>query len=154
MPSSICKQSGHNKLSCPSNNLKTQKNTPVYLGQPNDDNDWLNYLGSCRIFAGIKYVEYDPEYEDELLDEPYWIMEDQDIIKNKLTEELNKVGVKCENIIIHNDTEDGLMHCKCECLYNKPYIVYESEFFLDGLSEFPPENRGPLEFYFEKRINT
>ncbi len=129
----------------------------TYLGKPFSEQEWLKYLGICRIFAGLKYNEYDPETEgsDEYGYDDYWTMEDQESIKNKLIAELAAVGVKCQEInIVHQDYFTGLMHCECVCLYNKPYIVYESEFFLKGLSEFPTDNRAPLEFYFEKRIDT
>ncbi len=90
---------------------------------------------------------YDPT------DYSFWDMQDDEDTKRDIINALKLVGVRCESVNIASfDIYDGTKICDCVCYYNKPYQVYNSEFFLNGLSGFPFSNC-PLEFYFSKRID-
>lgn len=134
---------------------KTDVNDPFpYLGVPTSEEQWLKYVGACIIFAGKEKVkEY---YEDgtETICKEVWIMETEEETKERLRNGLLSVGVKCEEITI-KWTSECTRCCECICLYNKPYQVYNSEFFIKGLSEFEDNEHGyrcPLEFHFSKNI--
>jgi len=124
--------------------------TSQFLGIPKDENEWLLYETTVTIFAGTNKLN-DEDYWDEIEYSTYWEMEAIDITKNKLIKGLEKVGVRCESfIVINENTRDGTRLCKCICSYNKPYEVYHSEFFLEGIG-FDDEST-TLEFCFEKRL--
>ncbi len=147
-----------------------------YLGVPKDNNDWLKYQGRCNIFTGIKKIIDDiddaqmkspyrmEENEDTFIDEtesdteidysnlPWEMQEDEDTKRDIITA-LEKEGVRCESVEIERrDIYTGIKYCVCVCYYNKPYAIYHSEFFLEGLSGFEGMPNSPLEFYFEKLI--
>jgi hypothetical protein len=115
-----------------------------FIGIPINENEWLKYEGHCIIFAGkIKCNKKNK-----------WIMESDDITKNKLILGLLNVGIKCNDVEIEwSDKVDGTKKCKCICYYNKPYEIYNSEFFIDGITQSSYCPSCPLEFYFEKRID-
>ncbi len=141
-----------------------------YLGFPKDENDWIKYEGNCQIFSGIKRTclfggKYDEENDDQYVNEydidedsdchswGDYIFEEEEITKNKLIEGLKTVGIKCDSVeIVNEDFIQGYRQCKCVCYYNKPYIQYISELFIENLSTFNPKYNSPLEFYFTKKL--
>ncbi len=132
----------------------TKKNVPVfepeYLGIPKDENEWLKYQGCCTIFTGINLNE---PYTNDPTDYQFWDMQLDEYTKQDLIAALELKGVKCESVnIVSTDIYDGTKRCECVCYYNKPYQVYNSEFFLDNLSGFSFSS-GSLEFYFSKRLD-
>jgi len=145
------------------NNVINNISEKNYLGVPKDLNDWIKYEGKCIIFAAkarwsdmngeIPIDQYDQYDEDD--ETTLWIMEDEEITKTKLIEGLSSVGVKCESVTIEREDihNNGVRFVSCICYYNKPYEVYNSEFFIEGLSQFPPSRNCPLEFYFKSRID-
>lgn len=118
-----------------------------YLGIPKNENEWLKYKGHCTIFCGEK-IDKDnlyPEYGDK------WILEPENITTEKLIKGLKSVGVKVHDIIFTKEfLNDGLRICECVCHYNKSYEVYNSEFFIEGLSS--SEYNTSLEFYFSELL--
>jgi hypothetical protein len=135
----------------------------TFLGVPKDENDWLKYEGHCKIFCGETHIvedDEDNEYDDNGDDNEQlynWILESTDITKNKIIAGLQTVGVRCENIqFTKEDSFYGTRMCTCICYYNKPYEIYNSDFFIEGLTEFSFMRSHPgrlLEFWFKKRIN-
>ncbi len=123
-------------------------NKSDYLGFPKNEDEWLKYVGKTIIFVGTKYDE----------DNDCWELETEDETKTKLINGLKTVGVICEDIQINWEcTIEGTRYCECICLYNKPYQVYVSEFFINGLSnsdksEMPDTYVPQLEFYFDKLL--
>lgn len=127
-----------------------------FLGIPSDETEFLKYRGICTLFAGKSKVteiadnEYGFEQEYES-----WIMETEEDSKSRLIKGLESVGVKCSEIIIKwTDMEEGQRCCECVCYYNKPYQVYNSDFFIKGLTTFSfvdPAD-GELEFSLMERL--
>lgn len=123
---------------------------PEYLGIPSNENEWLKYKGQCIIFAGLsEKINEDGCSEG-------WIMESEEKTKERLIKGLESVGVKCENISFKwCDIKEGQRSCECICYYNKPYQIYNSEFFITGLTSFyfDAENiNSQLEFIFTERL--
>lgn len=97
------------------------------LGMPANENDWLKYIGSCNIFAGTEQIE----------EEDGWHLEPPEVTIAKLTTALERVGIRCLHVeIICELITEGTRAIKCICEYNKPYYVHDSDFYLDGLTEF------------------
>ena len=122
-----------------------------FLGNPQNEDEWLHYEGRCILFVGDKKKYNKNTNEDE------WILETDEIIQNKLKMGLDKYGVQIKSIEYEwTNTYEGTVSCVCSCFYNKPYQVYFSEFFIQGLTSFELEKDNPnsvLEFYFSKRIH-
>jgi hypothetical protein len=126
------------------NNMSANKS--LYLGYPKDETEWLKYEGCCSLFSGI--VDGDGSEPEE------WQFESEEVTKLKLIEGLKAVGVVCQSVTISwANKESGVRHCKCICYYNKPYQPYKNDFYIKGLSEYPPYyNSVPLEFGLSKLI--
>lgn len=115
-----------------------------------NESEWIQYEGRCNIFAGLRQIE-DPDSLEFCHAPKIWTFEAEEITKDKLINGLSTVGVKCKAVIFERtDNVDGTRFCKCVCYYNKPYIPYESEFFIKGLTELPCSdiNNARLEVYF------
>ena len=121
-----------------------------FLGIPKDENEWLTYEGTCLLFCGTEQKDYD-EYV-------YWEFEPEEISKDKLIRGFETVGVRCISIeIIETHWREGQRKCKFICLYNKPYQVYNSDFFIKGLSYYDTSDTcyaycGELEVSFDRLI--
>ena len=139
-----------------------------FKGIPKDENEWLKYeTMTITLFAathryceneGIQSLEATDEKTDDTTE--YWILEDDTTTTNKLIDGLKSVGVICESVeIIKSDIYEGKKQVKCICSYNKPYQVYNSDFFIKGLSMYTPDELGydywcqsQLEVCFKRRI--
>lgn len=121
------------------------------MGVPKDENEWLKYEGFCTLFAG---AELNEPYTGDPYDYPFWTMEDEDLTRLKLSEALKTVGVVCDfkDITLNPDIYEGTVQCVCICYYNKPYQVYNSEFFLNNLTQ-SNDFHWPVEFYFKSRLD-
>lgn len=121
-----------------------------YLGIPENENEWLKYKGSCVIFAGKEKIFDDDGYEEG------WVMETEDETKSRLYNGLLNVGVICGSInFIWTEENQGQRYCECICYYNKPYQIYNSEFFIKGLTSFDFDSNNPdaeLEFVFDEKL--
>ncbi len=95
------------------------------------------YEGRCVIFAGKEFIE-----EDE-----YWDLETEEETIARLLKGIETIGVICKSVTIGwTDENTGQRYCVCECYYDKPYEVYNSDFFINGLYEFHDSPETPLEF--------
>ena len=121
---------------------------PEFLGIPKDENEYLKYEGTVTLFVG-NGNKIEDVYGYEMHE-----VEPEKMTIEKLEKGLESVGVKCLAIeIIDEDVYRGLRTCKCVCLYNKPYQIYHSEFFIKGLTRFEESPEVPLEFGFTKRLD-
>ena len=151
------------------NNLKcAAKPCRGFKGIPKNENEWLKYeTMTITLFAAThRYCEntgiHSLEETDEKTDDTteYWILEDDEITTNKLIDGLKTVGVICESVdIIKTNIYEGKKQVKCICCYNKPYQVYNSDFFIKGLSTYNPDElvydywcQSQLEVCFGRRI--
>ena len=126
-----------------------------YLGIPKNENEWLKYIGGCVIYCGKYRVSNVNQWDNDYIHAPI-VMETEEETKSRLINGLASVGVKCEDVVFKwTDANNGTRCCACVCYYNKPYQVYNSEFFIKGLTEQEFESQNPncqLEFSFYRRI--
>lgn len=111
-----------------------------YLGIPKNENDWIRYRGGCQIFAG------------KTLEDDVWLMESEDETKTKLTNALERKGIRCENIkFSHENVSTGERICDVICSYNKPYRIHHDDFYLEGITTFDFEylERDPSQWQVE-----
>ena len=138
----------------------------TFLGIPKDENEWLKYeTMTITLFAAThRYCENEAiQSLDQTTDDTteYWILEDDETTTNKLIDGFKTVGVICEYVeIIKTDIYEGKKKVKCICSYNKPYEVYNSDFFIKGLSMYSPDELGydywcssQLEVSFQRKID-